>query len=353
MISLSQSAPFPASSNTLGGCGILAFTEKCEWDSHLRRFPRSDVFHKFDYVTLEARRQKGRALLLSVELGGSCFAIPLILREIPQSTGLLDATCAYGYNGFLTTDGVTEEQVVAASSVLQSHLRGLGCVSLFNRGHPFLECELPGFVTIGSTLAVDLSTGEDVYDQGLSSGHRYEIRKLAQSNVRVEIDRSLTHLKAFHLLYLDTMERRNSAAAYKFDESYVRDLLRLDCDEVTLNLAWAGDLLVSGMIVFRQGEYAHYHLSASVIGATKYPAIKLLLDSAIRDEIRLGKRRWFHLGGGLGGAVDSLHHFKKNFGAVVRPFRTSKLILMEDAYRSLTQERNPSPDNTFFPAYRA
>ena len=45
--------------------------------------------------------------------------------------------------------------------------------------------------------------------------------------MRVEVDRELAHLKGFHEMYLDTMERRNSAAAYKFDEQYIHDLLAL------------------------------------------------------------------------------------------------------------------------------
>jgi hypothetical protein len=61
----------------------------------------------------------------------------------------------------------------------------------------------------------------------------------------------------------------------------------------------------------------------------------------------------FHLGGGLGGKEDSLHHFKARFdpeGLV--PAAVGKAIHDDDAYRRLSGGSAIAFDG-FFPAYRA
>jgi hypothetical protein len=63
-----------------------------------------------------------------------------------------------------------------------------------------------------------------------------------------------------------------------------------------------------------------------------------------------------HLGGGVGGAQDSLFDFKSGFGTGRHVFRLWKRVLRPDVYRALDEARREirgEPDPKFFPTYRA
>ena len=66
--------------------------------------------------------------------------------------------------------------------------------------------------------------------------------------------------------------------------------------------------------------------------------------------------RVLHLGGGLGGAPDSLFAFKAGFSKARHPFRTWRVVVDEDRYRELTRAAQPGLAAAdvpgFFPAYR-
>ena len=57
-----------------------------------------------------------------------------------------------------------------------------------------------------------------------------------------------------------------------------------------------------------------------------------------------------HLGGGVGGAQDSLMHFKAGFSDRRHLFKTWRVVLDEQQYTELSGKE---PESTgFFPAYR-
>jgi hypothetical protein len=69
----------------------------------------------------------------------------------------------------------------------------------------------------------------------------------------------------------------------------------------------------------------------------------------------------FLLGGGVGGAIDSLFAFKAGFSHRRHPYRTLRLVADQDRYDALIQERARRVGSSteellstgFFPAYRA
>lgn len=309
-----------------------------------------DVFHLYAYVDLEAARLDGRAILLWMRLRGRAFALPLVLRDIPGHPGLCDATAAYGYNGCVYQGEVDDATREAVADGFAQALDRAGCVSVFNRGHPFIPPLLPAAVKIGETLYVDLAAGEAAYDAGLSDGHRYEIRKLRGMDIRLEVDREGRHVAEFHRIYIETMTRRGAGPAYHFTVAYFARLLT--CPEFggELRLAWVDGRLVAGAMFLRHGRTAHYHFSSSVIGALKFPAIKLVIDDFIRSEIRHGRADRLHLGGGLGASQDSLNKFKRGFAAKPVPHHQSRWVIRPEDYRRLSAGR---PDTGFFPLYRA
>ena len=109
--------------------------------------------------------------------------------------------------------------------------------------------------------------------------------------------------------------------------------------------------VVASALCLATPPWLHYHLSGTTdAGRSTGSSTLVLLEAALWAQANGYER--FHLGGGLGGSEDSLHHFKARFdpeGLV--PAAVGKAIHDEDAYRRLSGGE-PSYDG-FFPAYRA
>jgi lipid II:glycine glycyltransferase (peptidoglycan interpeptide bridge formation enzyme) len=109
--------------------------------------------------------------------------------------------------------------------------------------------------------------------------------------------------------------------------------------------------VVASALCLATPPWLHYHLSGTTDSGRSTGSSTLVLLEAARWAQANGYER-FHLGGGLGGKEDSLHHFKARFdpeGLV--DAAVGKAIHDEDAYRRLSGSE--ASYDGFFPAYRA
>ena len=327
-------------------------TDAAEWqaliDGPFREV--ADIYHHPDFVALEARRIGATPGLVVAEVAGRTVGLSLLFRPIPGHPELCDATSVYGYNGLLYSGPTGEPVPLEALAAIERALYLRGCVAVFNRSHPLRPAQLPGRALSGETLLLDLAVGQDAYLHGLAEGHAYDLRRMRAAGLRAEVDREGKHLEAFHQMYLATMNRHGATAGYRFPLEVVRGHFRLPSNAAQLWLAWDGDRLAASALFFRGRHCAHYHLSASDRQASKYPATKLILDEFIRAEIALGKRKFLHLGGGVGAAVDSLNQFKRGFGAQPVPFVVIRWIVRPADYDLLSEGH---ADVDYFPLYRS
>ena len=327
-------------------------TDAAEWhaliDGPFREV--ADIYHHPDFVALEARRIGATPGLVVAEVAGCTVGLSLLFRPIPGHPELCDATSVYGYNGLLYSGPTGEPVPLEALAAIERALYLRGCVAVFNRSHPLRPAQLPGRALSGETLLLDLAVGQDAYLHGLAEGHAYDLRRMRAAGLRAEVDREGKHLEAFHQMYLATMNRHGATAGYRFPLEVVRGHFRLPSNAAQLWLAWDGDRLAASALFFRGRHCAHYHLSASDRQASKHPATKLILDEFIRAEIALGKRKFLHLGGGVGAAVDSLNQFKRGFGAQPVPFVVIRWIVRPADYDLLSEGH---ADVDYFPLYRS
>ena len=327
-------------------------TDAAEWhaliDGPFREV--ADIYHHPDFVALEARRIGATPGLVVAEVAGCTVGLSLLFRPIPGHPELCDATSVYGYNGLLYSGPTGEPVPLEALAAIERALYLRGCVAVFNRSHPLRPAQLPGRALSGETLLLDLAAGQDAYLHGLADGHAYDLRRMRAAGLRAEVDREGKHLEAFHQMYLATMNRHGATAGYRFPLEVVRGHFRLPSNAAQLWLAWDGDRLAASALFFRGRHCAHYHLSASDRQVSKYPATKLILDEFIRAEIALGKRKFLHLGGGVGAAVDSLNQFKRGFGAQPVPFVVTRWIVRPADYDLLSEGH---ADADYFPLYRS
>ena len=100
-----------------------------------------------------------------------------------------------------------------------------------------------------------------------------------------------------------------------------------------------------------------YHLSATHSAYLRHAPSKLMLVTCRNYFQEIGAER-LHLGGGLGGAEDSLYRFKAGFATDTHVFCVAQIVHDQRTYEELVRtkkERQLEKSNSedFFPAYRA
>ena len=294
-----------------------------EWDGL-----ELDAYYRRPYVESAALLDGGRPFLLEHE--GAFFAG--IEREGPR-----DVISPYGYGG-PTGLGFWEPY--------EDWARERGVVSTFVRFHPLLANQQGAPIHVeqlAPTVAWRVEPERDLL-AGLHFKHRNKVRKAENAGATVEQHGGLAE---FVPLYEDTMRRIDADPFYLFEPAYWERLGELPL--VRFDAAIDGDVVASALCLPSR-PWLHYHLSGTTDKGRETGSSTLVLLEAARWAQANGYER-FHLGGGLGGKADSLHHFKARFdpeGLVEAA--VGKAIHDQDAYRDLSG--GESGYEGFFPAYR-
>ena len=288
-----------------------------------------DAYYRRPYVEAAALLDKGRPFLL--EHDGAYFAA--IERDEPR-----DVVTPYGYGG-PTADGFWD--------AYEEWARERGVVSTFVRFHPLYRNQRGAPIHVDElapTVAWRLDPGRDLL-AGLHFKHRNKVLKAEKAGATVAQHDGLGD---FVPLYEDTMRRVNADDFYFFEPAYWERLGELPL--VRFDAEIDGEVVASALCLATP-PWLHYHLSGTTESGRSTGSSTLVLLEAARWAQANGYER-FHLGGGLGGKEDSLHHFKARFdpdGLV--PAAVGKAIHDEDAYRRLSGGSDIAFEG-FFPAYR-
>jgi hypothetical protein len=336
------------------------------WTEVLGRV-RHDFYHRPGYVTLSAAREGGRAQALVVADGTCGLLLPLVIRAIPG--GGSDAASPYGYPGPLVWGSTDPAFVRAAFEVGVEHLRSVGIVSLFVRLHPILD-EVPPIgvgrlVTHGETVSIDLTQSLDEIWSQTRNNHRRDIAKSERLGFVAWHDTEWRHFATFVRLYRETMERLSAEERYMFDEAYFSELREALGPSAALWVVTKDDAIAAAVLFVETSGIVQYHLAGSDEQHAWARPTKLLISTVTRWAKERGDVR-LHLGGGVGGADDSLMHFKAGFSDVRHTFRTLRVVVDEGEYRRLVLAGGPTasltedpsdpvdPDDLggFFPLYR-
>jgi len=288
-----------------------------------------DAYYRRPYVEAAALLDKGRPFLL--EHDGARFAG--IERDEPR-----DVVTPYGYGG-PTADGFWD--------AYEEWARERGVVTTFVRFHPLYGNQRGAPIHVDElapTVAWRLDPDRDLL-AGLHFKHRNKVTKAENAGATVTQHDGLGE---FVPLYEDTMRRVNAADFYFFEPAYWERLGELPL--VRFDAGIDGEVVASALCLATP-PWLHYHLSGTTDAGRTTGSSTLVLLEAARWAQANGYER-FHLGGGLGGKEDSLHHFKARFdpeGLV--PAAVGKAIHDEDAYRRLSGGSEVAFEG-FFPAYR-
>jgi sugar O-acyltransferase (sialic acid O-acetyltransferase NeuD family) len=335
----------------------LLDAEAPQWGSFLRE-TQHDVYHLPEYVALCATREHGEARALYVENGRRSMLLPLIVRAIPGSDRH-DATSPYGYPGPLVSgtddSGFLSEALVASMVTLQA----ARIVSVFVRLHPLLNPTPPegvgDVVFHGDTVSIDLTLPRTTHWAQMRGNYRRAIKKAMQGGFVARIDRDFEQFDGFKRLYQATMIRHSASPYYFFGDEYFDGLRDALGDRLHLCVVEKGDAIAAAGLFVETGGIVQYHLGGTDEAFARAEPTKLLLYF-VSGWAKMRGNRHLHLGGGVGGADDSLLRFKAGFSPLRHPFRTWRAVIDEAEYRRLVNAHDPSVDpemlGGFFPSYR-
>ncbi len=337
--------------------GVLLHVDAPEWEAVLRT-ARHDFYHLPAYVALCAAQEHARPCALYVSADDRNMLLPLLIRDIPG--GGSDATSPYGYPGPIgvgSDDGAfLRDALVGGLQVL----REAGLVSAFVRFHPLLNPTIPaGIGTVvehGQTVSVDLTLPHDAARwRQVRRDHRADITRALRLGWVARMDDTWLHWGTFRRLYRETMARRAAARRYFFDDAYFEGLRDALGHRLHLCIVEKEGVVAAAGLFAETDTIVQYHLSGTGEGFGDIQPAKLMLhfvESWAKDR----GNRVLHLGGGVGGAADSLLQFKIGFSPLRHTFATLRAEIDEQEYGRLVAARDPYLDPAaqlgFFPLYR-
>lgn len=318
---------------------------------------RYDFYHLPAYAALCAGELGGEARALYVTDDTRILLLPLVIRSIPG--GGCDATSPYGYPGPIGNANDDSAFLRMALVAGLSMLRDAGIVSVFVRLHPLLNPHPPmGLGTLvrhGETVSIDLTLRAEQLWAQTRLNHRRDITRALQMGFVARMDDNWGHLEAFKDLYRLTMARRAAASFYFFDDLYFDGLRDALGESLRLCIVEKdGDIAAAGMFVETNG-IVQYHLSGTADAFRMFQPTKLMMHF-VRGWAKNRGNRVLHLGGGVGGADDSLLRFKVGFSPLRHIFATLRMVTDEREYRRLVAAHDPYLDQGertgYFPSYR-
>lgn len=330
-----------------------------------------DFYHLPCYAELASILDHGEPRAFYTELPTGKLLIPLLVRNIPvyiyPDTGFLDATSPYGYPSPLFSNDISICDALKGIRDFIEFGRETGLVTTFLRLHPILNSTLwqalssdyrfIDLVNHGSTVSIDLTLDTEELNRRLRRNHKNNIKRLYKMGFSVRIDHWEDY-PDFINIYYQTMHRCDATAYYFFDRDYFTRLRK--CLGTKLHLCSVispdGDMASGGLDV-HIGKIMQAHLNAT---ADKYLSMapSKLTFYEMRNWAKAQGAKIFHLGGGVGGARDSLFFYKQGLGTHEHQFTTLGIIHDLSAYEKINENwihthTTPSRvDSEFFPFYR-
>jgi hypothetical protein len=328
----------------------LREVEPGEWDDLLEGLGLDDGYLRRAAVEAASLLEPSRPVFLGLAGPDGHVVLSLLVREIPDGNGLLDAVAPYPYGGPLAAGA--SPPVAGFHEAYEEWCTANGIVTTFMRFHPRYGNQVlapPGAVLERLADAATWRLEGDLF-AGMHRSHRNKCRKAGGAGVEVTVDVAPERLDGFLALHAETMGRVGASTFYYFGPEYW-ETLRSGLGERLVRLdARLKNELVASEICVAGGGWLHYHMGVTSDAGRSLGAANLLVyETAVwardRGFVELS------LGSGLAGREDSLWAFKQRFSPHEgREYWIGKLVHDEAAYVRLA---GAAGADGFFPAYRA
>ncbi len=336
---------------------VINIDDAAKWNDYIFKSFQHDFYHTHAYHKIEPNLIP---FLFVFESGDDFIAIPLLKRPI-ENTPYFDCTSVYGYTGPISNldfKDIPECLILAFKGCFLQFLKEQNIVSVFSRIHPIINKNFAAFDVFdlhqtGKTIAIDLQISLDEQRLKYRRAYRQKINQLRNKGYEVKIAETEEELKTFVNIYLAGMEKVGASSAYFFDEQYFQELLTAKDFKCFLLLAYYNNNITAGALLTIADQFMQVHLTGTANEYANDSPMKLLFDEA-SILARQHQLKYMHIGSGVGGAEDSLFHFKAGFSDLFFDFKSLRIVANQQVYNELTFKRNSTQSvaENLFPAYR-
>lgn len=337
----------------------IALAEETKWRNLIKRALKYDFYHSWTYHSLD--NSAGKAVMFVYEEGPDFIAIPLIKRNIPDSS-YHDMSSVYGYSGPVSNRDfktLTAEFIEGFKRSFLDFLKEEQVVTVFSRLNPFFDqselvAPFGGLVDNGKVVVFDLSLSLETQQSNYHGGVLRKIRKLREKGYYVKEANTDEDIRNFVSIYTLNMLRVDASETYYFDEVYFNALLQTDEFDARLMFVYdKDDYPVCGAVIVLTNGIMQAHLLGTRAAWLADSPAKLLTEEVTVLGRKLGAK-YYNLGGGLGFKEDSLFLWKTNFSSLTFNYQTWRFVADQEAYTALIlqQDIEPQTEVDFFPLYR-
>lgn len=332
----------------------LDLSDSEKWQGYLERIPESrrDIYFTPDYYRLYENLGDGIAKCFVVTNDKETALYPYLMNSVDRDKYSLaenyyDIQGAYGYNGTVYTS-TNKDLVSAFDEAFNQYCSDKKILAEFTRFHPLIKNKefsknRMNIIDDRETVYLELDQEiDDLWKDQFSSQIRNKIRKALKRGYSSEVLREPTDedIQTFIRIYKENMEMVGADEYFFFDEDYFANTFKfLRSHSYLMNIKNEEREIISSTILFKYGEYFHYHLSGRTKDAISW-ASNFLYSESINLAKELGAR-YYHFGGGrTGDSNDSLLRFKKGFSKTSSIFTLGKKIYYPDIYNSIEKQWN-------------
>lgn len=338
-----------------------------QWLAIWSNWDACEVFAHPEYVKLFAGKND-RAICLVQETPDSLILLPIIQRPLAaeiwagKDNKHSDATAPYGYGGPYAKGNYDMDEFWRQLSLWA---REQAVICLFLRLSPSaadISKNIENLESCGNIVVRSLIEGKDA----IWLDYKHSVRtcvKCAQNNgMVIEIDENGKHTQDFIRIYYGTMQRLNAQAQYYFSEEFFQNIFNKLKGYYALWHVRYQEQIVASKLVLISKDHLYPFLGGADEAYFKMN-VNPFVDTAIFNwGIEHGKK-YCVLGGGHNGKADGVFQYKKKFSpSGVVPFLIGKQVFDHQAYDRTLEKRERyeadkgrfiSPDESYFPAYRA
>jgi hypothetical protein len=327
---------------------ILDISAKSEWKLLLEQLPENqrDIYFTPEFYELAQRNNEGNGRCFVFEHDGDLALYPYAHGSINE-LGLLDLDKeyydiqgAYGYNGVISSS-YRQEFIDAFYHKLETYCLDNNIITDFTRFHPLLNNEKfsESYMKVSlnrKTVWLDLSEGYEVlWEKHYTSRNRNMIRKAVKNDLTARITSNGEACERFYESYTETMKRLDAYQFYFFSKKYFHDLSELLKGKHCFVEIIYNEEVITSLILFYHGKYAHYHLASRDSSNANLGAGNLALDTAVKFALEKGCEKFF-LGGGISrDPKDSLLKFKKSLSKEITDFLIGTKVCNPVVYKKV------------------
>ncbi|MCS5420930.1 MULTISPECIES: GNAT family N-acetyltransferase [Psychrilyobacter] len=324
------------------------------------------IYFKEEYAKIYELNGDGKVEKFQYEGGDGRVEYLFLKRDIELSEGrYYDITTPYGYGGPLFFPESSEKLTKLISNFreeFESYCKKNKIISEFIRFHPILRNHrfmerYVKTINAGATVYIDLSSEEEIL-LNMKRTCRKSIKRSMEKGFKAEMDNSNQAWDKFIDLYYMTMNKNNAENYYYFPREYFENMRALLRERALIFKTTYKDKVVSAILVLAGEDGIHGHLHATDPEYYRESPNNILIYTVALWGLKNGYKT-FHLGGGYGGAEDTLFKFKSSFnknGAL--EFYIGEKIHDHKVYNNLTklhEKKRPEKKGEnleFFPLYR-